>query len=74
LSKGVGSFHTTPNADFAELASDEQIATTLAALNANHIQTVVVDTAEEARQYVLGLLPEGAEVHTGRRAHSTRSG
>jgi hypothetical protein len=57
--------HGTPNSDFAELASDDQIATTLEALNANHIQTVVIDTAEEARQYVLGLLPEGAEVHTG---------
>jgi hypothetical protein len=56
---------STPNSDFAELASDEQIAATQEALNANNIQTVVVDTAEEARQYVLGLLPEGAEAYTG---------
>ena len=56
---------STPNPDFADLASDEQIATTLEALSANNIQTVVVESAEEARQYVLGLLPEGAEVHTG---------
>jgi hypothetical protein len=57
--------HSTPKSDFGVLASDEQIATTLEALNANHIQTVVVESAEEARQYVLGLLPDGAEVHTG---------
>jgi LUD domain len=57
--------HSTPNPDFAHLASDEQIAATQQALNANNIQTVVVDTAEEARQYVLSLLPEGAEVHMG---------
>jgi hypothetical protein len=56
---------STPNPDFADLASDEQIATTLEALTANNIQTVVVESAEEARQYVLGLLPEGAEVHMG---------
>jgi hypothetical protein len=57
--------NSTPNSDFAELAPDEQIATTLGALNANHIQTVVANTGEDARQYVLSLLPEGAEVHTG---------
>jgi hypothetical protein len=56
---------STPNLDFAQLASNERIAETQEALNANNIQTVVVDTAEEALQYVLSLLPEGAEVHTG---------
>lgn len=56
---------STPNPVFAHLASDEQIAVTQEALNANNIQTVIVDTAEEARQYVLSLLPEGAEVHAG---------
>jgi LUD domain len=57
--------HSTPNPNFAQIASDERIAATQEALNANNIQTVVVDTAEEARQEVLSLLPEGAEVHTG---------
>jgi YkgG family uncharacterized protein len=57
--------HRTPNPDFAQLASDERIAAAQEALNANNIETVVVDTAEEARQYVLSLLPEGAEVHMG---------
>jgi YkgG family uncharacterized protein len=61
----VSESSSTPNPMFAELASDEQIAATQEALNANNIQTVVVDTAAEARDYVLRLLPEGAEVHMG---------
>jgi LUD domain len=56
---------SSPNLDFTQLASNEKIAATQEALNANNIQTVVVDTAKEARQYVLSLLPEGAEVHMG---------
>lgn len=48
---------------FDQLASDEQIAVTQQALNAHNIQTVVVDTAEEARDCVLSLIPEGAEVN-----------
>lgn len=54
---------TIPNPLFSQLASDEQITATQQALNANNIQTVVVTTGEEAREYVLGLIPEGAEVH-----------
>ena len=54
----------TMDLKFDQLASDEQIAATQQALNAHNIQTVVVDTGEEARDCVLGLIPEGAEVHT----------
>jgi hypothetical protein len=61
----VSESSSTANPMFAVLASDEQIAATQEALNANNIQTVVVDTAAEARDYVLSLLPEGAEVHMG---------
>ncbi len=50
---------------FDQLASDEQIAATQQALNAHNIQTTVVDTGEEARDCVLSLIPEGAEVHLG---------
>jgi hypothetical protein len=50
---------------FGQIASDEQIAQTVEALKARGIQTVVVDTGEEARDYVLSLIPEGAEVHQG---------
>ncbi len=56
---------TSMNRQYTQLASDEQIAATQRALNAHNIHTVVVETGEEARRYVLGLIPEGAEVHTG---------
>ncbi len=49
---------------FDELASDEQIAVTQQALNAHNIQTVVVETGAEARECVLSLIPQGAEVHS----------
>jgi hypothetical protein len=52
-----------PNLDFTVLASDDQIARTAQALEANHIQTIVVATASEARSRVLGLLPAGARVY-----------
>ena len=36
------------------------------ALRANNIDARVVDTGEEARRLVLELVPEGAEVHSGK--------
>ncbi len=53
-----------PNMDFARLASDEDIATTVAALTAKGIAASVVENRAEARSRVLDLLPEGAEVYT----------
>lgn len=53
----------TTDRKFDRLASDEQIAVTQQALNAHNIQTVVVDSSEKARDCVLDLIPEGAEVH-----------
>ena len=53
----------TTDLKFDQLASDEQIAATQQALNAHNIQTMVVDTGEEARDCVLDLIPDGAEVH-----------
>jgi YkgG family uncharacterized protein len=52
-----------PNLDFSVLASDDQIARTTQALEANHIQTLVVETGDEARSRVLGLLPARARVY-----------
>ena len=52
-----------PNPEFGHLASDEQIARTVQALEANGIQTFVVETGDEARQLVLDLIPDGAEVY-----------
>lgn len=37
-----------------------------AALRTHNIEAVVVKDGEEARAFVLGLIPEGAEVHTGK--------
>lgn len=36
------------------------------ALRAHNIEAIVVDTGAEARDAVLGLIPEGAEVHSGK--------
>jgi L-lactate utilization protein LutC len=37
-----------------------------AALRSHNIEAIVVETGERAREVVLGLIPEGAEVHTGK--------
>ncbi len=50
---------------YQQLASDEQIDRTVQALMKNNIQAVVVNSGQEARQYVLSLIPEGSEVHSG---------
>jgi hypothetical protein len=47
-------------------ASEEDIAAVVRALGHNHIEPVVVDTAVEARERVLALVPEGSEVHWGK--------
>jgi hypothetical protein len=41
----------------------EQVA---AALRARNIETFVVDTPDQAREAALALIPEGAEVHSGK--------
>jgi hypothetical protein len=46
-----------------QAASEEDIAAVAAALGHNHIEAIVVDTASEARERVLALVPEGSEVH-----------
>jgi hypothetical protein len=48
--------------EFSELASDEQIAGVAAALEANGIETHVVDSGVDARAAVRSHLPDGAEV------------
>jgi hypothetical protein len=50
---------------FSASASEEAIETVAAALAANNIEAIVVDTGEEARERVLAMVPEGAEVHWG---------
>jgi hypothetical protein len=51
--------------DFGELASDEQIKRTVAALEANGIEALVAENAEEARRLFFERIPEGAEVFLG---------
>ncbi len=50
-------------AEFTGLASDDQVAITAQALEANGIHTIVVDTGEEARACVLRMIPLGVEVY-----------
>src|SRR5437588_7791455 len=54
----------TPNRAWARLASDDQITRTAAALEANGMRAIVVDTGDEARHQVFKLLPAGAQVMT----------
>lgn len=51
-----------PNQQFSKLASDEQIEKTVTALSEHNITSDVVETKDEARQKLLDLLPDGAEV------------
>ena len=52
--------------DFGSAASESSVDLVLAALRANNIDARVVDTGEEARRLVLELVPEGAEVSSGK--------
>lgn len=44
------------------LATDESIQKTIEALKANGINAMVVENGQEAKEKVLGLIPQGAEV------------
>ena len=50
---------------FAVLADDARVARTAAALEANGIGVVRAASAGEAKEIVLGLVPDGAQVHNG---------
>lgn len=49
-----------------EDAVRDRVELVAAALRSHNIAAIVVDTADEARSAVLGLVPEGAEVHSGK--------
>jgi LUD domain len=51
------------DSEFTQLASEEQIAKTVQALSAHGIRAVVFESGQEARSYVLDLIPSGAEVY-----------
>jgi hypothetical protein len=52
--------------DYTSPAPEAIIQKVAEALRANNIATQVVDTADDARRLVLELVPEGAEVHSGK--------
>ena len=63
--------------EFTQLASEEQIAKTVQALEAHGIRAVVFETSEEARNYVLDLIPPGAALNSryfGADRHIRRGG
>ena len=51
---------------FTAPADASTIDKVAALIGANNIDVRVVDTGEDARRIVLGLIPEGAEVHSGK--------
>jgi hypothetical protein len=51
------------NQVFNELASEDQVMKTVHALEVNGIRTMVFETGEEARAFVLDMLPSQAEVY-----------
>jgi hypothetical protein len=55
-----------PTLEFDEPAPAGLIDAVAAAMRANGIDVHVVDTGEDARRRVLQLIPEGAEVHSGK--------
>ena len=52
-----------PEQEFTQLASAERVAKTAAALEANGMHAIVLESGEEARGCVLEMIPAGAEVH-----------
>lgn len=51
------------NSEFTNLATEAQIAETMRALEAHNIRAIAFETSEEARKYVLDLIPSGADVY-----------
>ena len=54
-----------PSRRFGILAEDLRVTRTAAALEANGISVVRAANAAEAKQVVLGLIPDGCQVHQG---------
>ena len=51
------------HSEFTQLASEQQIEKTVQALQAHGMRVVVCETGEEARKYVLDLIPDGSAVY-----------
>jgi hypothetical protein len=51
---------------FTIAASEETLQSVAKALSERNLTPLVVDTPEDARRVVLGMIPDGAEVHSGK--------
>lgn len=49
--------------EFDQLATEDQIAKTVQSLESHGMRTLVLETGEEARAYVLSIIPPGVEVY-----------
>jgi LUD domain len=47
-------------------ASADRVERVAEALRSHNIEAIVVDTRDDAREVVLAMIPDGAEVHTGK--------
>ena len=54
-----------PNAEFKNLANEEQLERTAKALEANNIHTSIAENGAEAKRLFFELIPEGSEVFLG---------
>jgi len=50
----------------ARHAVDDRLEQVAAALRSHNIEAIIVDTGDEARETVLALIPDGAEVYSGK--------
>lgn len=55
----------TETTDFSQIAADERIQRTVAALEASGIHALVAETAADAKRLFFELVPEGSEVFLG---------
>jgi LUD domain len=64
-STSVADFDRSVSREFSTLARETRVERAAAALEANGINVVRASDAAEAKEIVLGLIPEGAQVHHG---------
>jgi len=53
-----------PNNEFAKLASHERVARVAKALKTNNMDVLIAEAGKDAKQLVLDLVPQGAEVYS----------
>jgi predicted RNA-binding protein with PIN domain len=66
LPKGTADAPTSSSSHSSRKAAADPLERVAEKLRANNIEAIVVDTPDEARDLVIGMVPEGAEVHSGK--------